>query len=136
VAAFGAKAYFAASVFPKLREHQRKSPRYCWYLGCILAEMRALSHCVTLCVIGAMLVPGLVGCSPNSSFGRKVSKEEQEAALLEKLEGYYAWALREPRIAGLNSWHFNDCAQHPLSVCCCPALSALTRLRVRRFKQP
>jgi len=29
----GAKAYFAASVFPKLREHQRKSPRlrsHCW----------------------------------------------------------------------------------------------------------
>ena len=29
----GAKAYFTASVFPKLREHQRKSPRHCWYLG-------------------------------------------------------------------------------------------------------
>ena len=28
----GAKAYFAASVFPKLREHQRKSPRHCWCL--------------------------------------------------------------------------------------------------------
>ena len=84
--------------------------------------MPALSHCVT----GAMLVPGLVGCSPNSSFGRKVSKAEQEVALLEKLEGYYTWALGEPRIAGLNSWHFNDCAQHPLSVCCCPAPSALT----------
>ena len=76
----GAKAYFTASVFPKLREHQR-----------------------------AMLVPGLVGCSPNSSFGRKVTKAEQEVALLEKLEGYYAWAVGEPRIAGLNSWHFNHC---------------------------
>ena len=69
-----------SEIFPKLLPHQR-----------------------------AMLVPGLVGCSVNSSYGRSVSKQLQEQALLQKLEGYYAWAQTDARIAGINSWHFNHC---------------------------
>ena len=80
----GTKAYYESAIFPKLRPHQR-----------------------------AMIVPGLVGCSVNSSYGKLVPKEDQEQALLQKLEGYYDWAKSDARIAGINSWHFNHYASNP-----------------------
>ena len=80
----GAKSYYTSEIFPKLAPHQH-----------------------------AMVVPGLVGCSENSSYGRSVPKEQQEQALLQKLEGYYTWAKTEPRIAGINSWHFDHYLSNP-----------------------
>ena len=81
----GTKAYYESAIFPKLAPHQR-----------------------------AMIVPGLVGCSVNSSYGRSVPKEDQEQALLQKLEGYYSWAKSDPRIAGINSVsrHFGSMPLH------------------------
>ena len=80
----GTKAYYESAIFPKLAPHQR-----------------------------AMIVPGLVGCSLNSSYGQTVPKEDQEQALLQKLEGYYRWAKSDARIAGINSWHFNHYTSNP-----------------------
>eukprot|EP01051_Picozoa_sp_SAG22_P010923 SAG22_NODE_1014_length_6027_cov_3.998988_6_plen_155_part_00 len=46
----------------------------------------------------ALIVPGLFGCSNTSWF----ALAEQQKILLQKLEGYWSWAVSEQRIGGIN----------------------------------
>ena len=62
---------------------------------------------------GAMVVPGMIGCSPSSTIGANQSFELQQEHLLQKLDGYMAWASTEPRIAGFTMWHYNNYATNP-----------------------
>ena len=52
---------------------------------------------------GLVVVPGLFGSS-NLTAGGSVAA--QQTALLAKLDGYQAWMKREPRIVGVNVWHW------------------------------
>ncbi len=38
---------------------------------------------------------------------------EQDAALLEKLNGFIAWAQEEPRMVLMNPWHYSDLGAPP-----------------------
>ena len=55
----------------------------------------------------AMLLPGIFGCLNNQSdFG---PPEVQGARVVRKLEAFWDWANREPKVAGLDAWHwFNE----------------------------
>ena len=52
---------------------------------------------------GLVVTPGLFG---NSNLTTGGSVAAQQTALLAKLEGYQAWMRREPRIVGVNVWHW------------------------------
>ncbi len=52
------------------------------------------------------VVPGLFG-----RYDRPV--EQQDEALLSKLNGFVAWARREPRIVLVNAWHYADLGAPP-----------------------
>eukprot|EP01051_Picozoa_sp_SAG22_P000250 SAG22_NODE_5_length_41775_cov_111.520971_13_plen_1400_part_00 len=62
---------------------------------------------------GAMIVPGMIGCSPSSTIGGNQSFELQQEHLLQKLDGHMVWAKIEPRIAGFTMWHWNNYATNP-----------------------
>jgi len=51
-----------------------------------------------------LLVPGIFACS-NESY---ISLDTIDENTVEKLNGYYNWAMKEPRIIGMNPWHFNN----------------------------
>eukprot|EP01051_Picozoa_sp_SAG22_P004669 SAG22_NODE_257_length_13543_cov_26.100417_7_plen_348_part_00 len=50
-----------------------------------------------------MLVPGLFG---DRALNRSGTMEDQETFLVDKLDGYYAWAQADPDVAGLIPWHW------------------------------
>ena len=72
---------------------------------------------------GAMVVPGMIGCGPNSTIGKQITFEVNNQVLLNKLDLYTEWAKTEPRIAG-----FAREFGRPLSLCrlsCTPLQSGL-----------
>lgn len=56
----------------------------------------------------AMVVPGLIGCSENSTIGKQIGDQANSQVLLDKLTLYSHWAKVETRIGGLAPWHYND----------------------------
>lgn len=48
-------------------------------------------------------VPGTFGCSNTSYMPLAASA----TSVIEKLDAYWAWGREDPRLAGLNPWHFN-----------------------------
>jgi hypothetical protein len=62
----------------------------------------------------AMVVPGMVGCSINSTIGRQIGDRANSQVLLDKLTLYYShWAKAEPRIGGFAPWHYSDYRVNP-----------------------
>jgi hypothetical protein len=56
------------------------------------------------------VVPGLWGCSGsprNARWNNSLSLEQQSDALVARLRAVMAWAKEEPRIAGINPWHYD-----------------------------
>ena len=90
------RRFYEETVFPALRLHQRVA-----------------------------VVPGLFGCDVSAGgcatdpkqaqrrclcalSGRDLSRAGQAAGLVAKLEGFFAWAKDEPRIVGINPWHYTN----------------------------
>ena len=51
-----------------------------------------------------ILVPGMFACTNHTNMPLEVMDQNG----VEKLTGYYNWAMEEPRIIGMNPWHFNN----------------------------
>ena len=56
----------------------------------------------------AMLTPGIFGCGNESA--NPLAQQEQR--IVAKLKGYWAWAVKEPRIGGFAPWHFGNRGSH------------------------
>ena len=54
-----------------------------------------------------MQLPGLFGWNQS-----QCPMEQQAAALIEKLSGYWSWAQEDSRVVGLAPWHMNDRSSH------------------------
>lgn len=53
---------------------------------------------------GLMLVPGTFACDDT----KYVPLESEDAQTVAKIDAYYNWSKSEPRVAGMNPWHFNN----------------------------
>ena len=51
-----------------------------------------------------ILVPGMFACTNHTNMPLEVMDQNG----VEKLSGYYNWAMEEPRSIGMNPWHFNN----------------------------
>ena len=50
------------------------------------------------------VVPGTFACS-NLTY---MPLAKSSRSVVEKLKAYFAWAKEDPRVAGINPWHFNN----------------------------
>ena len=93
----GDKWFYRRYLLPLLRPHQSVPSHQ------PLAEHGADCWCTRRRIWG---VPGIFG-NPHGNASQLAARDEE---LVEKLRNWVAWANEEPRIAGLQPWHWQNVA--------------------------